>query len=161
MPFFFFCSEEIAFYFKHELPNLGSSEEQLCLRSPPSSTACGVRYRAVAPIFSAYPGLHRYAEGGGTPGHICPFLCSFPGLSACTSGRRWMLNFPETRVEVLGCATETKPEQPAPHCSRGETWAKIHLIWLSDWQQDHAVCSTDPIIWKRRMLKKGTVIKTL
>lgn len=75
--FLFFCSEEVASYFKRELPNLANSGDQLCLRHLPSNTACGVVYRAVVPVFSAPLGPCMYAEGEGALGHVCPFPWSF------------------------------------------------------------------------------------
>lgn len=144
--FSFFCSDNVASYFKHELPSLANSRDQLCLRSPPTQPVgwCTGQWHQ---YFWLILGCAHMLKEEALQDTSVPLSGLFPSLSAspaCTSGHRWRCL----------AVQEFKPEQSLPCCSGGKAWVKRHLIWLSDWQQDHAVHSADPIIWKRRTLKK-------
>lgn len=96
--FLFFCSEEVASYFKQELPSLANSGDQCCLRSPPTPPVrwCTGQWHQ---YFQLILGCACMLNEEVLQHRPVPFPDLFPSLSAspaCTSGRRWMLNFAET-----------------------------------------------------------------
>lgn len=130
-----------------------------------SSTACGVVYRAVAPVFSAHLGLCVYAEGKSTPRQVCPLPWSFPFPLCLPCQHQWPQVDIELHRDTSGGVWLCRSSSLNSHFLTAlEGRQESKYVWSgSDWQQDHVVCSADPVIWKQTMLKKkkGTVIKGL